>query len=268
MRLPFTLRLPKVQMIGMLLLVFITALGQYPLAASLRLLISAVGFSAVIDVAVIWIRKKPLFVPYGSIVSGLIITLLINPDASSLYIAITAAIAVLSKHFLKIFNRQIFNPAAAGLFAGAIIFKQHVAWWGITFQSPQALNPTNLLTFLVLLVPLYTSWFRLRRYPTSLTFLISYAILTQIFARGWSWVSILMNLLNPTLIFYAIVMLPEPKTSPNKFWPQIGCGFGVACIIFIFMVSGLNTVLDSRNLLPDLLLLALLLGNLMSLEFR
>ncbi len=268
MRLPFIFRLPKVQLIGILLLIFLTALPQYPLITSIRLFIYTVSFTVFFDLLITWTGKKQLFVPFGGLVTGIILSMLITPDASVVYIVATAAIAILSKHYLRISGKQVFNPAGFGLFVSSIIFSQHVTWWGVAFQSVSYLNSIQFLVFLILLLPLLITGYRLRRFPGSATFLVTYAFLSQFLSRGWSWISLLQNLLNPTLIFFAIVMLPEPKTSPGKIKIQFWYGLAIAAIIYLLTLSNLSQFLTSHGLLPDILLLALLISNLCFFKFK
>lgn len=261
-------RYPKVQLTLILLIVFVTGLGDYPLLVSLRLLTLSIGFTALSDLVFTWIRKRQLFVPYSAFTTGLIITLLINPLASWPYIATVAAIAMAGKNFLRISNRHIFNPAGLGLFVGSILFNQPVTWWAVSFQSLTQFHFKNLLAFIILLLPLFISGYRLRRYIASFTFLLTFAILAQILNLTFSLTAFFNTLFDPTSVFFAIVMLPEPQTSPGKLKLQFWYGLTIAAIIYIFTLSGLSQFLNNLELLPDILILALLIGNLSFFKLR
>ncbi len=231
----YLLKTPKLQLAITLILIYLSSLIKSDLTLSWYILPLCVGFTIFFDLLFTFLRKKVLFMPLSSLVSGLIIALIINPQALWYQVAVICALAMASKNFVRLSNKHIFNPAAVGLFLGGIIFNLNVSWWGSSFQ-------THFWDFLILLTPGIISFYKMKRYGSILSFLIVYELLT-----GFK------NLLDPTTIFFALVMLPEPMTSPFDLKKQILYGAIVAVAI---------TILSYFPILPDVFIPALLLGNL------
>lgn len=218
--------------------------------------ILAVGTTFIADYCFIRLRKIQPFVLSAALVSGLIIGLLAYPLLPWYYLVSVCLLAMASKNFLKMNNRHVFNPAAFGLVVGGLIFSQNVSWWGVIFQSLK-LNPLSIFLFILILVPGYISIFRMRRGRLIVSFLIIFT-LTEILLRFNSADTpkvVFSTLLSPLVLFFSMVMLPEPMTSPNNRRLQIffGAFVGILAAFFNFFPF---------FFLPDTLLVSLLVGNL------
>lgn len=173
------------------------------------------------------LRKTPPFLMSAAIVSGLIIGLLVHDPQIAI---LTSILAMAVKNFLKIGDSHIFNPAAAGLFTAHFIFGESISWWGLSWQQ-------SFIPILILLTPALISAFYMKRWKIILPFLIIYGLMNKTY-------------FDPTVIFFATVMLPEPKTSPNEPLQQITFGSLIA------IASGFLNFTDP-------LITSLLLGNLL-----
>ncbi len=133
-------------------------------------------------------------------ISGAIIGLLVAPGADPLFAWTAAVIAIASKKLL-VFHaaKHIFNPAAFGLAVAMLIFGNRINWWG---------NASVVLVILGAGLIL----FRLRR--LSLPFAYVIARLAGMLLLTGAGAGRAMLLL-PNL-FFAFIMLVEPKTSPGK----------------------------------------------------
>lgn len=257
------LRIPKIQLTFLLFLIFLSALVE---SAQLKYgigFVLAVAFTAIFDILLTFFRRNVWFVPYAALVTGAIIGLIVNPNLPWYQIAIISAIAVASKQFLRSNNGHIFNPAAAGLIIGGIILKQPVSWWAVSFQNIFQGKPFIIVSFLILLAPLAISALRLGRHLTIISFLISHILLSQFASvqTTWSFQQLLITLFDPTLLFFSIVMLPEPRTSPVEKKRQVFYGVCVAIIISIIGRPFFTNLFLSWGVLPDQLLFSLLIGN-------
>ncbi len=262
---PTFLRMPKVQMALTLLLILITALITHPTAANILLTIFSLAFTIGSDLIFTYFRKKQLFIPHAAIVTGLILSLTNNPGLPWYDILLISAIAMGAKNFIRIGGNHIFNPAAIGLVVGGIILHQPVSWWAVSFQTLFPFTLQNFIFFIILLSPLLVSAYRMRRYGSISAFLISYTLLLSF--NHFNLPVLLATLLNPTSIFFSIVMLPEPMTSPVQIKRQLLYGF----IVSVLIVIGSSTLVAQflpANLLPDGLLPYLLLGNLLFFRFK
>ncbi len=256
------LRIPKVQVSLFLALIFLSAVGQLPLGQYLYVLLLPLLSTVFFDLSISYLRVKKLFFPYAAITTGLIIGLLIDPTLAWYKILTITLIAMAIKNFVRINNKHIFNPASTGLLIGGFIFNAGVAWWGSSFQYPNNFNVQTIILFIILLLPLYVSISRTKRYWSIATFLIAYAILYIVTTGNFSPNAISITVLNPTLLFFAFVMLPEPMTSPNVRNRQILYGLFVA-VLNTIITSSLLAPITSLVLIPDALILSLLAANLL-----
>ncbi len=255
--------MPKVQLALLLFIIFLSALIASAQTKYSTGFVLAITFTATFDILLTYVRKKVWFVPYAAFVTGAIIGLIVNPNLPWDHIAIIAAIAVASKQFFRTNNGHIFNPAAVGLILEGFILQQPVSWWAVSFQNIFESTPFTFASFLILLAPLTISAFRLKRYFTIISFLISYILLSRLASvqTTWSLQQLLITLLDPTLLFFAIVMLPEPRTSPVEKKYQVFFGACVAVVTSIIGRPFFSHLFPSWGVLPDQLLFSLLIGN-------
>lgn len=250
-------RIPKIQVGIFLSLIALSAMVFGQQSRSIYSILFAVGVTIAVDYVLIKLRKLKPFLLSAAIVSGIIIGLLTLPELPWYYFLIVAILAVGSKNFLKANNRHVFNPAAFGLFFAGLIMGEHVSWWGVIFQNIQP-NFVSILLFILILIPAYVSMYKQRKTKTVLTFLAVFIIL-QFFIRG-NWIVnlrsiFLTTLYSPLILFFSVVMLPEPMTSPNNAKLQILYG------AFVGIVATLANFIPYL-FIPDTLLLGLLAGNL------
>lgn len=247
MRIPLTV--PKVQMALALLLIYFVTFFHLPNITSLVSLILAVSLTVGFDYLFLKIRKIEPFLLSAAIVSGIIIGLLFDPGLPVYELVTVCFLAIVSKNFIRISGKHVFNPAGFGLFLGGAIFGYSVSWWAVSFQQLQINNLSSIFYFLVLISPAYVSFYRMRRYLITLPFLFVYVLSLAIFRQSINLNSIFSLLLDPTVLFFSLVMLPEPMTSPQRRSLQVGYGVLVA-------------ILSSLISFVDPLIGGMLLGNL------
>lgn len=267
---PHFLRVPKVQLALTLLIITSTAILYRPTLSVIFVFILAVGCSILFDLAFLSIRKIKLFIPYAAIVSGLIIGLLTNPQAAWYQIASICALAMAGKNFLRFSGRHVFNPAGAGLLFAGILFHQTVSWWGVSFQTiTTQFSLSSLSYFIILFLPFFVSGLRMRRFASIFAFLITYSVISLIFLpHAFSLQTFFVMLLDPTVLYFSFVMLPEPMTSPVNPKRQVMYGIIIALIVAAVSYPAINSALSTKGLLPDPFIEALLVGNLVFFRFR
>jgi len=228
------INIPKVQMALSLIVIAISAVlyfGKIEGAFSILLAVAAVLVS---DAIFIRIRNIEPFYLNAAIVSGLIIGLLSFPTLPWYNVVLAGVAAMAVKNFLRFKSKHIFNPAASGLFVAGILFHHNISWWGVSIFS------------LVIFLPGLVSMVRLRRYRILIGFFLVYLLAGTLIFH-----SVLVLILDSATIFFSLVMLPEPMTTPNKPIRQLLFGVLVGVISLIPI-----------SFLPDQLLTGLLLGNL------
>lgn len=274
---------PKLQLIFLLLIFFIVAIFHLELAKAFYLILFCVGFTVASDLIFKALKKRSFQIPYSAVITGLILTLIIEPAASIFQILVICASAMLIKNFLR-FGKHIFNPAASGLMVGWAVFGLFPSWWAPTLYKQSLKTPfesslsnfvyssgefsiPNLLILLSVLSLAFVSGYKLKRYLSILTYLFSFAALSFIFSLSTTPGSLLNIFLSPGNLFFAFVMVAEPMTSPFYKSRQIMFGLTVALIQVIVVVGLQNNLIPFENF-PDMSLLALLTANLLFFKFR
>lgn len=181
-------------------------------------LIAAPLAACVVDIAVTYARTRRKIKPLTAIISGLIIALIL-PLSPLHIVAFAAASAMILKHAIRWKGRNVFNPAALGLLITSLLFGIDTAWW-------VSVSLLAVLGFLVV--------YKLGRLRTSASFLVVYFLLVYLTTQQ----------LAPdlTAVFFATIMLIEPKTSPHTKRGQIV--FGVAAAILVTAMQFLPVRID------------------------
>ncbi|MBI1978817.1 MAG: hypothetical protein HYS62_02005 [Candidatus Aenigmarchaeota archaeon] len=169
-------------------------------------------------------------------ITGFILAMVLSPLPLYAQI-IVGMVAILQKYIIRRDRRHIFNPAAFGLLFAWLAFGTPPAWWA-------AATPA---VFLFLF-----SDYLIGRLPLALTFYMVYVGLVSgigYFATG----TFSPSLLSYPLLFFALVMVVEPRTSAITKTGMITEGILLA--IGIFAVQ--------RFVPIDLFVPALLLANIL-----
>lgn len=201
----------------------------------------AIVLMTVLDLGITWVRSRKLYWPSASVVTGFLIGLIIDPSEPIWIIAIAVLAAFLSKQFIGIGVRQhIFNPAAFGIMASSLAFGVPVAWWGVAWGK---------LPLLILIPLMIRILWRMKRLMLPVTFLVVYFLFltTQI-----SPIDATKELVDGSVLLFALVMLPEPITSQAR--GKFKYGFGILVAILVIGFSFLK--------LQEVFLPALLMANL------
>ena len=189
--------------------------------------------------------------PINFLVSTLIVFLLIHPT-NSLWIFPFAIISVALGKFIFRKNKQpIFNPAALGIAITYLVAKiinqinpasdtLLISWWGADMFQ----NITRDIPIVNVIVPVFFFFLLFygaslfKKIPYVLSFLITFMLATFTYTflidspeKAISFIS--LTLFNATA-FCALVMLPEPKTSPNFPNQQIMVGIIAGVSLFLF----------------------------------
>lgn len=233
---PFEIRIYVILFLSVLLLVNMYRTGLTSIAGPAIVVATAV----LLDGVIILIKKRHYEFPKSALITGLIISELLEPEMASQYLYILPPVAaILSKHLIKFSNRHIFNPAAFGLFVTTLILPTGLTWW--------AANPV----YLVLIFSAFILY-KIRSYPLVLSYVIVCLVLFSsqaIFRQTPVLDSIYM--INP---YFAGIMLTEHKTAPMTLQAKVVFGVIVGIMSFVLL-----------QFLPqyDYSILSLLFGNLL-----
>ena len=180
----------------------------------------------------------------SDLITGLILSLILTPAAhggSYTVVALAAIAAMASKYVITLQKSHIFNPAAVGAFIAGEVFHKYPAWWvGTKFITP-------VLVIGGLLV--------LRKMNRFIMFGVFGATFLLYLIYGTNSGSnhhlLWSEIISTQVLFFGLIMLTEPVTSPARF--NIG-------VLYALVVGILYT--DSRfQFTPEEALLA---GNLLT----
>jgi Na+-translocating ferredoxin:NAD+ oxidoreductase RnfD subunit len=145
-------------------------------------------------------------------------------------VAITAAIAVVSKYVLRSRSANVFNPAALAVIVSFYLFHTGQSWWG-------ALPEVSPVAQVALLAAGLFITDRVNKMPLVLAFLATYFTLFTVAACVGDprWVAEIYR--SPdvqAVLYFAFIILTDPPTSPAKYPDQVICGVIVAAVSFAF----------------------------------
>ncbi len=191
--------------------------------------------------------------PDAAIASGSFLAVLLPPTVIVAEAAVVVLSAIALKHILRSRGRPWFNPAALGVVLGAVLFGMAPAWW-VAIGIP---GEVVMLALGVLVTA--RSW---RNWRLPVTFLIAFAALATLyhflFRGAVSSSVLLLSVIDPTALFFALFMVPEPRGAPSEPAAQ-PLYAAVIAVLAVF----------SPLLFPSLgLLLGLLVGNGFSVLLR
>src|SRR3989344_8749007 len=227
-----------------LMLYFLLVLVVYSSALCFLEILPYNGFDILISsiylVTICWFSNKLLAklfkVPINiesSLITGFILSLIFGP-ASFLSIWPTLTVggisAMASKYLIAWKGRHIFNPAAFGAVASALILNQGASWW---VGSEWMVLPILLGGFLILK--------KVKRFTMVFVFTLGFllpAITTEI-GKSEYLQDILAFLTTSPILFFSFVMLIEPQTSPYKSLNQVLYGILVAVGFYMFASFGI-----------------------------
>jgi glycine betaine catabolism B len=238
---------------GLLCLMGLSFLGSFvglisfsPLSL-LVLFILTVPFSYLVNALFARFLQIPVH-PESSAITGLILFLILYPPTSleeSVVVVVASVVAIASKYLLVWKGRLLFNPAAVGLIAIALIGRGEGIWW---VGTPLLFPCVVVLAFLIV-----------RKLERELLFLmcmiaaLSVALLVGVMDGGLAGEIVYALVLAGPLVFFAGIMVTEPLTTPPTRMLQVVYGAIVGAIsVTPFSIGPLGTS-------PEI---ALLIGNI------
>lgn len=173
-------------------------------------------------------------------VTGLIIGAITIPIGSYMFALSASLLAIGSKRVIKDGAQHAFNPAAFGLISASLIFSNQINWWG-------GVSPVVIIIAAGLIL------LRLKKLAMPFAYFGTRVLLAVIIGIPLTTALLLPNL------FFAFVMLIEPKTSPVKQIEQ--WFFGAICGVLSVLLYRYTEGFDAD-------LVALLIMNLLFFIYR
>lgn len=206
-------------------------------AAAVALTMGTAVFAAgLVDALILRIRNGAWEYPGGAVLTAMIVVMVMRAQEPWHVATITSVVAVLSKYLLRTRQANVFNPAALALVAMFYLMPHGQSWWGALPEvAPLWLRAILLLGGIYL-----TN--RVNKLPLVLSFLGAYFCLftaTAFLGDARHVAEIFRSPDIDAVIYFALVILTDPPTSPAKYAGQ--WIFGPLCAVVayaVFMLSG------------------------------
>ena len=178
----------------------------------------AIVFSILIESTILFFKTKKFQITESALTSGLIIGFVLSIDSPWWMFLTVSALTLGLKRISRFHGKNLFNPAASGIFLAALLLHASTEWKGAYLWYiliPAGLYLVNKIKKLEIV---------LGYFAMSLLLYIPQTLL-----QGAS----LLNIPGYFNYFFIFIMLIEPKTTPATRWPKIVFGAGVALLVFL-----------------------------------
>lgn len=195
-------------------LVVSTFISIYLLGAwqNLANVFAAVFVAAGLDLAIKkYFQGKSFQIPKSAIISGLFVSTVLEQGTPLFAIVAASAIAILSKHIIRLSGKHIFNPANFGMLCALLFLSTSHGWWA-------SISPIAILLGMIVV------W-RFGSFHQVAPFLFVYYLLNFFYNNA-------LPTLDFTLLFFTFYMFIEPKTSPSNRNARIVYGALSGAVIF------------------------------------
>ena len=207
-----------------LFLIWVLAVWHFRDISALTYPLVAIAIMTVFDLSITFVRDHKFYLPFSAIVTGFLIGMILDLNQPAWMVAAAAIAASFSKQFARSGVRQhIFNPAAFGIIVVNIALGTSISWWAVAWSG----WPLLILAPLMLRI----LW-SMGRISMPATFVGLYYLLSLI--TGGSAKVAWETIFDSTLLFFALVMLPEPMTSVARGFWKYSFGILVAVVVLVF----------------------------------
>lgn len=193
------------------------------------------------------------------LITTLILFLLFDPVYSWWAFILLGIFTELGERLIRTVFGPLFNPAALGILILSF-FGFSSTWWGTSFAPRFPLLDIDISIAILLILPLagYVAY-RYKKLKIILAALVGFIVSSLVFTQALP----LYSLLEGTLLFFLLVMVVEPKTSPNTPKEQYlyGALVGILIPLYTYFSVGeafiaallIANVYTRRNFILDLL---------------
>ena len=191
-------------------------------------LLAAITAAGVLDLVILRARKKVWEFPSGAVLTAMIVAMVLSAQQSWWISAASSAVAVASKYVFRTHSANVFNPAGLGIVFSYYVFHTGQSWWG---ALPE-LHPVAQLAMIGLGIFIAD---RVNKMPLVLVFLGAYFFLFTATAFAGDPRRVAEIFRAPDVqaaLFFALVILTDPPTSPVKYRDQVYCGLLVAAVSY------------------------------------
>jgi Na+-translocating ferredoxin:NAD+ oxidoreductase RnfD subunit len=219
----------------LVLLTVIAAPGQ-GIGVTMRDMGAAVLAAGTVDCIILRLRKGTWEYPSGAVLTAMIVAMVMRAQEPWMVPVVTSLVAVLSKYVIRTRQANVFNPAALALVLMFYLMPHGQSWWGALPEvSPLWLRAVLLAGGVYL-----TN--RVNKLPLVLSFLGAYFGLfsaTAFLGDPRHVAEIFRSPDIDAVIYFTLVILTDPPTSPPKYQGQWVFGIITALVSYaVFMIFG------------------------------
>jgi Na+-translocating ferredoxin:NAD+ oxidoreductase RnfD subunit len=218
---------------GLLILVLIILTAIAAPGEGVMVVVTRMGAAAVaaglVDLVILKLRKKVWEFPSGAVLTAMIVTMVVRAQEHWYVPAVTSVVAVLSKYLIRTRSANVFNPAALAIVSMFYVFHMGQSWWGALPEvTPIWVQGALLLTGIYITD-------RVNKMPLVLAFLGTYFLLftATAYLGDPQWQAEIFR--SPDIqavMYFALIILTDPPTSPAKYPDQLICGVIVAVVSY------------------------------------
>jgi enediyne biosynthesis protein E5 len=218
---------------GLLIIILVILTAIAAPGEGVQVVASRMGAAALaaglVDMVILKLRKKIWEFPSGAVLTAMIVTMVVRAPEHWYVPAVTSVVAVLSKYVIRTRSANVFNPAALAIVSMFYVFHMGQSWWG---ALPEV---TPLWVQAALLIAGIYITDRVNKMPLVLAFLGTYFVLftaTAYFGDP-QWVAEIFR--SPDIqavMYFSLIILTDPPTSPAKYPDQLICGVIVAMVSY------------------------------------
>ena len=184
--------------------------------------------AAMLDLFLIRWRRHRWEFPDGALLTGWLVAMVLSAHEQWWVVAITAALAVVSKHVFKTRSANVFNPAALAIVITFHLFGTGQSWWGALPDAP-------VWSWALLFATGVFITDRVNKFPLVLAFIGAFYTLFTVTAFVGDPTKVAEVFRTPdvqAVMFFAFFMLTDPPTSPVRYRGQVICGVLVALVSY------------------------------------
>ena len=188
---------------------------------------SAILICGTADLFILRLRKNVWQFPSGAVLTAMIVTMVVRAQEHWYVPVAMSVVAVISKYAIRTRAANVFNPAAFALVSMMYLLPTGQSWWGALPQvSPMWVRA------LLLAGGIYIAD-RVNKMPLVLSFLGTYFLMFTVTAYLGDPRRVAEIFRSPdveAVLFFALIILTDPPTTPARYRDQWLCGIIVAAI--------------------------------------
>jgi Na+-translocating ferredoxin:NAD+ oxidoreductase RnfD subunit len=185
--------------------------------------------AGIVDLIILRLRRHTWRFPSGAVLTAMIVTMVVRAQEHWYVPVALSAVAVISKYALRTRSANVFNPAAFALVSMMYLLPMGQSWWGALPEvSPVWLRAALLVGGIYIAD-------RVNKIPLVLAFLGAYLLLFTVTAYLGDPRRVAEIFRSPDIeaaLFFALIILTDPPTSPARYQDQWICGIIVAAISY------------------------------------